>query len=92
MALIETAPITSDIENRFRMACADELAAQTLYRELRNNIYHREELPSHVKEDIIRRLDEIIKDEEEHFGSLLFCLNILNPDTMKNIDAGAKGA
>ena len=92
MALIETAPITSDIENRLRMACADELGAQTLYRELRNNIYHRDELPSHVKEDLIRRLDEIIKDEEEHFGSLLFCLNILNPDTMKNIDAGAKGA
>ena len=92
MALIETAPKTSDIENKLRMACADELGAQTLYRELRNNIYHRDELPSHVKEDLIRRLDEIIKDEEEHFGSLLFCLNILNPDTMKNIDAGAKGA
>lgn len=92
MALIDTAPVTSDIENRFRMACADELAAQTLYRELRNNVYHREEIPSHVKEDLIRRLDEIIKDEEEHLGSLLFCLNYLNPDATRNMDNGAKGA
>ena len=92
MAMIETAPVTSDIENRLRMACADELGAQTLYRDLRNNIYHREEIPSHVKEDILRRLDEIIKDEEEHFGSLLFCLSTINPESMKNFDAGAKGA
>ena len=92
MALIDTAPVTSDIENRFRMACADELAAQTLYRELRNNVYHREEIPSHVKEDLIRRLDEIIKDEEEHLGSLLFCLNYLNLDATRNMDNGAKGA
>lgn len=92
MALIDTAPVTSDIENRFRMACADELAAQTLYRELRNNVYHRDEIPSHIKEDLIRRLDEIIKDEEEHTGSLLFCLNLLNPDIARNMDNGAKGA
>ena len=92
MALIDTAPVTSDLENRFRMACADELAAQTLYRDLRNNVYHRDDFPSHIKEDIIRRLDEIIKDEEEHTGSLLFCLNLLNPDIARNMDNGAKGA
>lgn len=92
MALIDTAPVTSDIENRFRMACADELAAQTLYRELRNSVYHRDDIPSHIKEDLIRRLDEIIKDEEEHTGSLLFCLNLLNPDIARNMDNGAKGA
>ena len=92
MALIDTAPVTSDLENRFRMACADELAAQTLYRELRNTVYHREEIPSHIKEDLIRRLDEIIKDEEEHTGSLLFCLNLLNQDIARNMDNGAKGA
>jgi rubrerythrin len=92
MALIDTAPVTSDLENRFRMACADELGAQTLYRELRNTVYHREEIPSHIKEDLIRRLDEIIKDEEEHTGSLLFCLNLLNPDIARNMDNGAKGA
>lgn len=92
MALIDTAPINSDLENRLRLACADELSAQTLYRDLRNNVYHRDEIPSHIKEDLIRRLDEIIKDEEEHTGSLLFCLNLLNPDIARNMDNGAKGA
>ena len=92
MALIDTAPVTSDLENRLRMACADELAAQTLYRDLKNNVHHREDIPSHVKDDIIRRLNEIIKDEEEHTGSLLFCLNLLNPDIARNMDNGAKGA
>lgn len=92
MALIDTAPINSDLENRLRLACADELSAQTLYRDLRNTVYHRDDLPSHVKEDLIRRLHEIIKDEEEHTGSLLFCLNLLNPDIARNMDNGAKGA
>ena len=92
MALIDTAPATSDIENRFRMACADELAASTLYRELRESVYYRDELPSHIKEDLIRRLNEIIKDEEEHLGNLLYCINLLNPDAAKNMQSGATGA
>ena len=91
MALVETAPHSTDLENNLRMACADELSAQTLYRDLRNQVYNRD-LPDHIKSDLIRRLDEIIKDEEQHTGSLLFCLNLLNPETTKNMDAGAKGA
>lgn len=92
MAFIDTAPINSDLENRLRLACADELSAQTLYRDLRNNVYYKEDILPYIKEDIIRRLDEIIKDEEEHTGSLLFCLNLLNPNIAKNMDNGAKGA
>jgi len=91
MALVETAPRSTDYENNFRMACADELAAQTLYRDLRTQIQGRENISSHIKEDILRRLNEIIKDEEEHLGSLLYCINLLNPDSMMNMDKGAKG-
>lgn len=89
MALIETAPNSPDIENNIRMACADELAAQALYRDLKEQVRNSS---SPDKEDIIKRLDEIIKDEEEHFGSLLFCLNLLNPEAMKNVNNGSKGA
>ena len=92
MALIETNPISYDCENNLRMACASELDAQKTYRELRNQVYHKEDFPAGVKEDIIRRLNEIIKDEEEHLGSLLACLNMMNPEAMQNIDNGAKGA
>ena len=92
MALVETAPHSLDCENNFRMACASELDAINLYKDLRDQVYHRDEFPAGVKEDLIRRLDEIIKDEEQHFGSLLFCLNSLNPGAMQNVDSGAKGA
>lgn len=91
MALVDTAPKSYDCENNLRLACADELSAQSAYRELRQQIQHKEEIPSHIKEDILRRLNEIIKDEEQHLGSLLACINLLNPDTMLNVDAGAKG-
>ena len=91
MALVDTAPKSSDIENNLRMACADELSAQNLYRDLKNQVFNRE-LPMNVKDDILRRLNEIIKDEEEHFGSLLFCINLLNPETTTNMNNGAVGA
>ena len=88
MALIETSPISKDCENNLRMACADEFAAINLYRELKEQFLNSSVLD---KEDIIKRLDEIIKDEEQHFGSLLFCLNLLNPESMQNINKGSKG-
>lgn len=92
MSLIETAPISSSCENNLRMACAAELEAINSYRDLRDQVYRRENFPAGTKEDILRRLDEIIKDEENHFGSLLFCLNLIDPDSMQNVDSGAKGA
>jgi rubrerythrin len=92
MALIETAPQSSDCENNFRMACAAELEAINSYRDLRKQVYIREDFPVGIKEDLIRRLDEIIQDEENHFGSLLFCLNLINPTSMQHVDDGAKGA
>lgn len=92
MALVETASHSPVCENNFRMACADELAAINNYRDLRNQVYHREDFPAGIKEDLLRRLDEIIKDEENHLGSLLFCLNVLDPVFMQNVDSGAKGA
>lgn len=92
MALIETAPNSPNIENNIRMACADELAAQSLYRDLKSQVQSREDLPPADREAIIKRLDEIIKDEEEHFGSLLFCINLLNPKSMINVNNGSKGA
>ena len=92
MALIETSPKSPDIENNIRMACADELSAQVTYRDLKSQIQSREDISAPVKDDLIQRLDEIIKDEEEHFGSLLFCLNLLNPKAMQNVNNGSKGA
>lgn len=91
MALVETAPKSKDCENNLRMACADELAAQTLYRDLKEQVKNSS-LPFEAKEEIVARLAEIIKDEEEHLGSLLYCLNLLNPETMGNVNAGSKGA
>lgn len=92
MALIDTAPTSTDIENNLRMLIAEELAAQKSYREFRTQIYHREGFPAGTKEDLLRRIDEIIRDEEQHVGSLLFCLNLLNPETSKNMANGANGA
>jgi bacterioferritin (cytochrome b1) len=92
MALVDTAPKSSDCENNLRMACADELSAQVSYREIRTQIQHRDNIPSDVKEEILRRLNEIIKDEEEHTGSLLFCLNLLNSEFAKNMNNGANVA
>ena len=89
MALVETAPKSSSIENNIRLACASELDAQAAYRDLRTQV-ESSDLPD--RDDIVKRLDEIIKDEEQHFGSLLFCLNLLNPDCMKNVNSGSKGA
>lgn len=91
MALIDTAP-TSDFENNLRMLIAEEFSAQKAYRELRKQIYHREDFPSGVKEDLLKRISEIIKDEEQHAGNLLFCLNLLDPETAKNMANGANGA
>jgi rubrerythrin len=91
MALVETSPHSFDCENNIRMACADELAAQNNYRDLRKQIYSNDIIAPYIKEDILRRLDEIIKEEEQHFGSLLFCLNLLDPVSMQNIDNGSKG-
>ena len=90
MALIDTAPVY-DCENNLRMACADELNAQKQYREIKR-MFQEREYPEHIKNDILRRLDEIIKDEDQHLGSLMYCLNLLNPSAMQEIDNGAKGA
>lgn len=92
MALINTSPDSSDCENNFRMALAEELGAQKTYRELRNQIYYKDGFPPNVKEELLRRLDEIIKDEEQHSGSLLFCLNLLNPEFTKNMHNGSTGS
>lgn len=92
MALIETAPNSESCENNLRMACADEFAAINLYKDLKAKLQTDGNISADKTEEIIKRLDEIIKDEENHFGSLLYCINLLNPESMKNIDAGSKGA
>lgn len=90
MALVETASKDTSIENQFRMACADELAAQGLYKDLKRRCEFSD-IPDHIKDDILRRLQEIIKDEEQHFGSLLYCLTLLDPDFATNSEAGVHG-
>jgi hypothetical protein len=92
MALVDTSVKHYKCEDNFRLLMADELAAQVNYRELRESIYHKDDLPSDIKSELIRRLDEIIKDEEQHLGSLLFCLNLLNPTAMENVHNGSNGA
>ena len=92
MALVETAPHSEHCENNIRMACADEFAAINLYKDLKEQIKQDGNVSADITEEILARLDEIIKDEENHFGSLLYCLNLLNPESIKNIDAGSKGA
>jgi rubrerythrin len=90
MALIDTA-LSYDCDNNLRMAIVEELGATKSYRELREKIYIADSFPAGVKEELLRRLNEIIKDEENHIGSLLFCLNLINPDASKNMNDGANG-
>jgi len=92
MALIDTAPNSYDCDNNLRMAVAEELSAQKSYRELREKVYAKDDFPAGVKEEVLRRLNEIIKDEEHHVGSLLFCLNLINPELAQNMADGANRA
>lgn len=69
MALVDTNPETNDLDNKLRLACADELGAQALYREMLKFVESKQDLTVDVKEQLIERLKEVIKDEEEHVGS-----------------------
>ena len=89
--LVDTATTGYDCDNNFRKAVIEEIAATTSYRELRQRVYEKTDFPEGVKEDILRRLNEIIKDEENHIGSLLFCLNLINPELAQNMSDGANG-
>lgn len=92
MALIDTNPKCNDLDNKLRLACADELGAQTLYREMLKFVESKQDISFEVKEQIVERLKEVIKDEEEHVGILLYCINLVNPETTENMNNGVKGA
>ncbi|MBP8994754.1 MAG: hypothetical protein KBG30_13230 [Bacteroidales bacterium] len=81
--------ISTDLIDEIKIACMEELQAQATYKKLREHILQADE--PFVKEELLKRIDEIIADEEQHLGSLLYCLNLVDSNIMKNIDKGIKG-
>jgi len=89
----------------FKLAMMEELSASNTYAELLHKVDNElrymcndENCPADIKAQMIqlkneleRRVKEILKDEEQHFGSLLYCLNKLAPEIADNMNAGVQG-
>lgn len=81
--------ILTDLIDEIKIACIEELQAQATYKKIKEHILQHYDIL--VKEELLKRINEIIIDEEQHLGSLLYCLNLVDPNIMKNIDKGIKG-
>lgn len=88
--LPENSRITTVIQaiRALRGAAADECSAQNLYSEIIEYL-NNGNVPN--KELLISRLTEIMHDEENHLGSLLWMVGELDRSIAANMQEGAKG-
>jgi rubrerythrin len=78
----------SEIVRALRGAAADELSAANLYSSIIDDL----KAAGHEESGgLITRIKEIMEDEEQHLGSLLFCVGELDSSIAKNMEAGASG-
>ncbi len=77
----------SEVVQALRGAAADELSAANLYKE----IIECFQGSGSQYTAICKRLEEILSDEQQHLGSLLWCIEQLDASIALDLEKGARG-